>query len=172
MDSPGRAYDAATSAAGGTNADDVSDALRDLPVVVFKENTSSMWHREEQVIRQNPDLIVSHLSCLLDERMANADPALEEHLFALAAHRLTLFLGYVGTANPRTRFLVYSRTHFAENDDAAEWVGDVVARFPMLKGRVSTMSMPGGRASATFRDPATAQMLRTKVRDILGIQPR
>ena len=41
MDSPGRAYDAATKDAGGTNADDVSDALRDLPVVMFKENTSS-----------------------------------------------------------------------------------------------------------------------------------
>ncbi len=161
----------ATRAAGGSNADDMTDALRDLPVVLIKENTSSMWDREEQVIRQNPDVIVSHLSCLLDERMANADQALEEHLFAVAAHRLTLFLGYVGTANPRTRFLVYSRSHFAE-DDAARWVGDVVARFPMLKGRVSTMSMPGGRASATFRDPATAQMLRTRVRDILDTQPR
>ena len=39
MDSPGRVYDAATAAAGGTNADDVSDALRELPVVVYKENT-------------------------------------------------------------------------------------------------------------------------------------
>ena len=128
-----------------------------------------MWHREEQVIRQNPDVIVSHLSCLLDERMANADQALEEHLLEVAANRLTLVLGYVGTANPRTRFLVYSRSHFAQNDDAAKWIGDVVARFPMLKGRVFTMSMPGGRASATFRDPATAQMLRTKVRDILAL---
>ena len=169
MDSPGRAYDAATKAAGGTNADDISDALRDLPVVLFKENTSSMWHREEQVIRQNPDLIVSHLSCLLDERMANADQALEDHLFAVAANRLTLFFGYLGTANPRTRFVVYSRSRFAEKDAADEWVGDVVARFPMLKGRVFTMSMPGGRASATFRDPATAQMLRTQIKELLAL---
>ncbi len=167
MDSPGRVYDAATKAAGGTNADDVSDALRDLPVVLFKENTSSMWHREEQVIGQNPDLIISHLSCLLDQGLVNADQALEDHLFAVAANRLTLFFGYLGTANPRTRFLVYSRRHFAEKDAAAKWVGDVVARFPMLKGRVFTMSMPGGRANATFRDPATAQMLRTQVKELL-----
>ena len=167
MDSPGRVYDAATAAAGGTNADDVSDALRDLPVVLIKENTSSMWDREEQVIRQNPDLIISHLSCLLDQRMANADQALEEHLIAVAANRLTLFFGYLGTANPRTRFLVYSRRHFAEKDAAGAWVGDVVARFPMLKGRVFTMSMPGGRASATFRDSATAQILRTQIKEIL-----
>jgi serine/threonine protein kinase len=170
MDSPGRVYDKATAAAGGTNADDVSDALRDLPVVLFKENTHSMWHREEQVIRQNPDLIISHLSCLLDERMANADDALEDHLFALAANRLTLFFGYLGTINPRTQFLVYSRRHFADKGAGDAWVGDVVARFPRLKGRVFTMSMPGGRASATFRDPATAEMLRTQVKEFLGLR--
>ena len=169
MDSPGRTYDAATKAAGNTNADDISEALRDLPVVLIKENTGSMWVREEQVIRQNPDLIVGHLSCLLDERKANADQALEDHLFAVAAKRLTLFFGYLGTANPHTRFLVYSRSQFAENDDAEKWVGDVVARFPMLKGRVSTFSMPGGRASATFRDAATAEMLRTKIKELLAL---
>ncbi len=72
MDSPlpGRVYDPRTLAAGGTNADDVSDALRDLPVLTFKENTSPIWHREEQVREQNPDLVVSHLSCLLDARVA------------------------------------------------------------------------------------------------------
>ena len=170
MDSAGRTYDAATRKAGLTNADDITHALqRDLPVVLVKENTSSMWDREEQVIRQNPDLIVSHLSALLDERMANADEALEAQLFDVAAYRLTLFLGYVGTANPRTRFLVYSRSRFAEKDNADKWVGDVEARFPKLKGRVSTFSMPGGRASATFRDPATAQMLLTQVKELLAL---
>jgi serine/threonine protein kinase len=169
MDSPGRTYDAATRAAGATNADDISYALRDLPVVSVKENTNSMWDREEQVIRQNPDLIVSHLSCLLDARMANADEALEKLLFDVAANRLTLFLGYVGTVNPRTRFLVYSRSQFAEKGKADKWVGDVEARFPMLKGRVFTMSMPGGRASATFRDATTAQMLRAQVKELLAL---
>jgi hypothetical protein len=64
---------------------------------------------------------------------------------------------------------VYSRSRFAEKDAADAWVGDVVARFPMLKGRVFTMSMPGGRASATFRDPATAQMLRTQIKELLAL---
>jgi serine/threonine protein kinase len=92
MDSPGRVYDPATKAADGTNADDLSDALADLPVVLHKESTSSMWHREEQVRRQNPDLVISHLSCLLDARKADNN-ALEEHLFGLAEQRLTLFFG-------------------------------------------------------------------------------
>jgi hypothetical protein len=170
MDSPGRVYDSATDAAGGTNADDVSDALTDLPLVVYKENTSSMWHREEHVRRQNPDLIISHLSCLLDARQANTDQALEDHLFALAEARLTLFFGYIGTTNPRTRFLVYSRRHFATKELTTAWMSGVVARFPTLQGRVYLMSMPGGRASATFRDPATARMLRDQVKAILALR--
>ena len=130
-DSPGRVYDPATDAAGGTNADDLSDALADLPVILHKESTSSMWHREEQVRQQNPDLVISHLSCLLDARKADTD-ALEEHLFDLAQQRLTLFFGYLGTSNPRTRFLlyVYSRSRFATPELAKAWVGNVVARFP------------------------------------------
>ena len=84
-------------------------------------------------------------------------------------NRLTLFFGYLGTANPRTRFLVYWRSRFAEKDAADAWVADVVARFAKLEGRVSTMSMPGGRASASFRDPATVQILRTQVKEIVDL---
>jgi hypothetical protein len=169
MDSPGRVYDPATEKAGGTNADDLTDALADLPVVLHKENTSSMWHREEQVRRENPDLVISHLSCLLDANQAGND-ALEKHLFDLAEQRLTLFFGYLGTSNPRTRFLIYSRGRFATPELANAWVGNVVARFPHLEGRLHTMSMPGGRATATFRDPATAQMFRDQVKAILVLR--
>ena len=57
MDSPlpGRVYDPRTLAEGGTNADDVTDVLRDLRVAMTKENTSAAWHREEQVVKENPD---------------------------------------------------------------------------------------------------------------------
>ncbi len=111
MDSPlpDRVYDPRTAAEGETNADDITDALRDLAGVIHKENTSAMWHREEQVIRQNPDLIVSHLSCLLDARVAGGDERVHEHLFSLAENRLLQFFGYIAESNPRTRFLVYSR---------------------------------------------------------------
>src|SRR5687767_11917468 len=87
MDSPlrGRVYDPRTFAEGGTNADDVTDALRDLQVAIRKENTSAAWHREEQVVGENPDLIVAHLSCLLDPRLGEGQPAVAEHLFDLAA---------------------------------------------------------------------------------------
>ena len=90
-----------------------------------------MWHREDEVRRQNPDLIISHLSSLLEARAADA--AIEERLFDVAERRLTLFLGYIATDNPRTRFMVYSRGHFATADVEASWVANVVARFPQLK---------------------------------------
>ncbi|MBA3848278.1 MAG: serine/threonine protein kinase, partial [Planctomycetes bacterium] len=141
MDSPlpGRVYDPLTLAAGGTNADDVSDALRDLPVLTYKENTSPMWHREEQVREQNPDLVVSHLSCLLDQRLAQGDRSLDDHLFDIAQSRLTGFFGYLATSNPRTRFLIYSRgRHWPTSEAEATWARDVAARFPRLNGRLFT----------------------------------
>lgn len=172
MDSPleGRVYDPHTQAAGGTNADDVSDALRELGVVTHKENTSPIWHREEQVLQQNPDLVISHLSCLLDQRIANKDPTLGDHLFEIAQQRLIGFFGYVASNNPRTRFLVYSRGRpWPPPDGEASWRENFLARFPPLKNRLFTLTVPGG-SNATFRNPETANLLRTRVTEILNLR--
>jgi hypothetical protein len=165
----GRVYDPRTFAAGGTNADDISDALRELPVVTYKENTSPMWHREEQVRQQNPDLIISHLSCFLDQRVTT-DRAIRDHLFTGAHTRLSGFFGYLATVNPRTKFLVYSRGRLWPSREAeGSWMGDVIARFPQLEGRLFITVIPGG-AKASFRDPATTQQLRAQVSEILGLR--
>jgi DNA-binding winged helix-turn-helix (wHTH) protein len=173
MDSPlaGRVYDPRTLAAGGTNADDITDALQGLPVAIQKENTSAMWHREVQVVRQNPDLIVCHLSCLLDERFA--EPTREgpvfDHLFDLSTGRLAAVFGYVAAQNPRTRFLVYSRGAFLPGRRGVTFVADAEARFPALRGRVFTMDVPGPAAKQTFRDPDLARLIRDRVRRILEL---
>ena len=172
MDSPlpGRIYDPRTEAAGGTNADDVSDALRDLPILTFKENTSPIWHREEQVREQNPDLVISHLSCLLDERVAQGQRPLADHLFDIAQNRLASFFGYLAATNPRTHFLVYSRGRiWPDNTTEVTWMRNVEARFPRITGRLHTMLVPG-KSEATFRDPATAQLLRARVQEILELR--
>jgi len=173
MDSPlpGRVYDQRTFAAGGTNADDISDALQDLPVTVQKENTSAMWHREEQVVRQNPDLIVSHLSCLLDERFGEPERrgAVSDHLFTLAKSRLVGVFGHVASLNPRTRFLLYSRGAFAPPEKAALFLSEAETRFPVLRGRLYTFDVPGGVEKATFRDPKTARLIRGHVKRILEL---
>ena len=168
MDSPlpGRVYDPRTAAAGGTNADDLTDALSALPVAIQKENTSAIWHREEQLVRQNPDLIVSHLSCLLDERLGEptADGPVFRHLFELAASRLVAVFGYVAASNPRTQFIVYSRGYFVPPGRAARFVAEAETRFPALRGRLQTYNVPGGMERATFRDPSTAAAIRERVR--------
>jgi serine/threonine protein kinase len=93
MDSPlpDRVYDEETRKKGGTNADDISDVLRDLPIIIEKENTSALWHREDQVRRENPALIVIHHSCFADADMG-FDPQSKETQTAEA--KVTAFLGY------------------------------------------------------------------------------
>ena len=170
MDSPlpGRVYDPRTLAEGGTNADDVTDALRDLGAAIRKENTSAAWHREEQVVGENPDLIVAHLSCLLDARVGEGQAeAVADHLFDLAENRFIVFLAYVAARNPRTRFIVYSRTVFQTHGGEEQWVAAQVARLPVLKGRLNGFIVPG-REKASFRDQETARLLRTRVGEVLG----
>jgi hypothetical protein len=170
MDSPlpGRVYDERTAAAGGTNADGVTDAIRALPVVIQKENTSAVWHREEQVLAQQPDLIVAHLSCLFDARVTADLPSAHDHLFAQAENRLLLFFAYAAARNPRTRFIIYSRTVFQGAGGERQWVAQLEARLPVLKGKVQAFIVPGGR-EATFRDPETARLLRARIVALLGL---
>jgi hypothetical protein len=136
-------------------------------VVTYKENTSPMWHREEQVRQQNPDLIISHLSCFLDQRVSS-ERAIRDHLFNISHTRLSGFFGYLATANPRTKFLVYSRGRLWTGRDGEKWTGDVIARFPQLERRLFLTTITGGD-KASFRDPATTQQLRAQVGEILGL---
>src|SRR5437763_361652 len=72
MDSPypGRIYDEETIRASGTNADVISDILADLPIVRQKESGGPGWHRYDELVSFNPDLIVMHYSTF---RGSNAD---------------------------------------------------------------------------------------------------
>jgi serine/threonine protein kinase len=170
MDSPlpGRVYDPQTAAEGGTNADDITDALRALPVAIRKENTSAVWHREEQVLLENPDLIISHHSCFVDERVGGDQPAIIEHLSDQAEFRLMLFFAYVAARNPRTHFIVYSRRAFQRKGGEAVWLASTEANLPILRGRLHPLTVPGGRDHASFRQPATQELIRTRVIEVLA----
>ena len=172
MDSPlpGRVYDRRTADEGGTNADDVTDALRGLPISISKENTSAFWHREEQVMGENPDLIVSHLSCLLDARVGVDQPAVADHLSELSYNRLLVFFAYVAARNPRTRFIIYSRSVFQRHGGEQQWVAIQEARLPVLRNRLHAFIVPGGQEHASFRQPETAQLLRARVTQVLGLK--
>ncbi len=164
MDStlPDRVYDPETRKNGGTNADDITDILRDLAVVIEKENTSPLWHREDQILREKPALIVIHRSCFADSSLG-FDP--ESNAAQVADKKVESFLGYAGLGNPTTKFLTYTR----RTADQTAWVLDLEKRFPQLKDRVFAVVVPGGPEHATFRDPETKKMLRQQVKAILGL---
>ncbi len=165
MDStlPDRVYDAETRKNGGTNADDITDILRDLPVVIQKENTSPLWHREDQILREKPALIVIHRSCFADASLG-LDP--KSPAKQVADKKIESFLGYLSLGTPTTKFLTYTRNP----GDQTPWLLDLEKRFPQLKGRVVALTIPGGPEHATFREPETKKLLRQQVTSILGLR--
>lgn len=89
----------------------------------------------------------------------------------MAQNRLLVFFAYVAAANPRTRFIVYPRGQIVQAGGEAAWVAHWEARLPALRGRLHAFSMPNGE-SATFRDPATGQLLRKRVIEVLRLGTR
>jgi protein kinase-like protein len=171
MDSthPERVYDPVTRAHGGTNADDLTDVLHDLPVTLVKENTTWTWHREDEVLRQMPDLILIHRSAFYVPSGVNNE-VFENEFRDRAWDRTEVFLGYVALANPRTKFIVYSRGSFGDAAGQKRWVTSVVKRFPQLRGRVSVWSVPLDRE--TFRHPKTGAEMKNTVVATLGLKPQ
>jgi len=182
MDSPiaERVYDPETRADHGTNADDINDILRDLPVVLHKETVTSTWHREDQVIGQNPALVIIHRSCFYDGPpfREGLDTALVKRVYELSEGKLMAFLGYVAIANPRTKFLVYSRSF----EDESLWIEQLENRFSRLRGKVTAMTVAGGRgpalagesirSKATFRDPETAREIKSLVKSMMNLKEK
>ena len=150
----------------------------------------STWNREDQVLKQIPDLIVIHRSAFIHaivldfqlgypapgdsdgspESKASPPPSrqiLYNRLTPIGADKLEAFLGYAAGVNPRTRFLIYSRRWM----DAARlaWQQNLERRFPALNGRVFTMSVEIKDGTASFRDPKTAAQVTQAVRSSLGV---
>jgi serine/threonine protein kinase len=179
---PRGVYDPETLHNSGTNADDLNDLLRDLPVVLHKETLGSTWDREDQILKQRPDLIVIHRSALFHSINLELgfgyppfdDPehqARVERIYAVVDGKLMAFFGYVALGDPQTKFLVYSRgagEGWIEEQQVA-WVAEIERRYPPLQGRVFTMRVPRGPDGASFRDPVTGRMIRERVVALLGL---
>lgn len=164
MDTPyaSHVYDPAKLKVGGSNADDITDVLRDLPVKLVKEATSGLWRREAQVIGEDPALIIIHRSCFhtYPESMNN-------DVYPMVDNKLVAFMGYVATLNPHTKFIVYSRHSWENAEDSAKWRQDAAERFPVLRGRITAWRVPLDRA--TFRNPLTGRELRDSVEQTFGL---
>jgi hypothetical protein len=190
---PRGVYDPRTRQNSGTNADDISDALGSLPVALHKETLGATWNREDQIVKQNPDLVVIHRSAFIHAMVLEfelgysvpvptgpsslppttngAPPSVEilrDRLSPIGMDKLEAFIGYVGGANPRTRFLVYSR----DWPDAARvaWEQSLVRRFPTMRDRVSPIRIAIRDGTASFRDPQTIAQMTQAVQSLLGLK--
>lgn len=180
---PRGVYEAETRERSGTNADDLNELLRDLPISIHKETVGAAWDREFQVLQQAPDLVLVHRSAFFhatnlefgfgypgDE--SGFDAARVARLYELADNKLVALLGYLGSGRPETKFIVYSRgsgpDNFEEEQGRAAWLRKVEGRFPILKGRVTPLLVPGGTSGGSFDDPETARLFRVTVQALLG----
>ena len=168
MDSPHpeRVYDEQTRKAGGTNADDLTDLLRDLPVRLVKENTNASWHREYEVVQEDPALIVAHRSCFYDATMLG-EASRQRPFIDLSWDKFEVFAALVAQANPRTKILAYSRGSWGSEEARAQWVVNMERRFPPLRGRIDALQVAADRE--TFRHPVTGAEIRQRIVAMLGL---
>jgi hypothetical protein len=157
MDSahPSRVYDQETLDAGATNADVISDILLDLPIRRQRELIGPDWHRDQDILQFDPDLIVIHYSGF---RQGFSDQPRE---------RLRLFISYF--VDTDTRFLIYSRQEEAAlRVSVEELLGDLESERPGLLSRVSVFGLES-YGSLKWRSPLTSNPLKLRVKEILGI---
>jgi uncharacterized membrane protein (UPF0136 family) len=159
MDSPHptRVYDEEIRAANGTNADVVSDILLDLPIRRQKEAIGPEWHRDQEILSFNPDLIIIHFSGFRQDMVGDAP-----------RDRFKLFIQFF--AETDTEFLVYSRrTNTRLKEDVIELLGDLEEEHPGLLQRVRTFGvLDYGRPQ--WLDPATAAHLKLAVKEMLSLE--
>lgn len=157
MDShhPSRVYDPETVEAGGTNADVISDILLDLPIRRQRESISPDWHRDEEMLQFDPDLIVIHYSGFRQEDSSGP------------RERLKLLIQFFKDTD--TRFLVYSRqpeANLRRSMDAL--LADLEATSPGLISRIHVFGLTDYGARI-WLDPSTANPLKLRIKEILGV---
>lgn len=158
MDShhPKRVYDEQTRAANATNADVLSDVLLDLPVRRQRESIGPEWHRDEEILRFAPDLIVIHYSGFRQEDSSGP------------RERLRLFISYFVEAE--TSFLIYSRGDGAWLRESMETLlADLEAEHPGLLGRINVFSLTD-HGPPSWLSPLTTNPFKLEVKEILGIR--
>ncbi|NJD10241.1 MAG: hypothetical protein FIB01_07285 [Gemmatimonadetes bacterium] len=168
MDSPNpeRVYDEETLQNNGTNADLLSDILLDLPIRRQKETIGRIWHRDMEIRRFDPDLVLIHLSAFCAR---DCD-------YPAAFTRLGQLLSYFGDGD--TDFLIYSRggeIRCVPNCEALlrtfvdSLFADAYAAAPTLRARVHVFAIRD-YGSPHWRDPGTASALKVRVRDLLHLR--
>jgi serine/threonine protein kinase len=159
MDSPhpSRVYDEETIRKSGTNADMISDILADLPIVRQKETGGPGWHRYDELVAFQPDLIVMHYSTFRGPDTDDPRPPLK------------VFLRYF--ADEPTRFLIYTRMPEAQIRQVVDsLMADVEAQHPGMLARITVFGTSDHGGAPHWRDPVTAGELKLAVKRILELR--
>ena len=169
--------------AGGNNAQVLSEVLRvPLPHSVWQEPVGFEWSRYAHVLAMRPHLLIMHRSMFfhpLNEKIGLGYPPFTndaarlkwEALYEEADKKLCFFIGYIGSLEPRTQFLIYSRgtdVRWKEENFRNDWAEKLESRFEPLRGRVNTMLIPNDQ-NGTFKDEKTAEEMRALVKKILRL---
>ena len=157
MDSPhpARVYDEETRAANATNADVLSDILLDLPIRRQRESIGPDWHRDEEILQFEPELIVIHYSGFRQEDGSGP------------RERLKLLISYFVESD--TRFLVYSRAYEEDLEQNMEnLLADLAVGHPGLMSRIGVFGL-NDYGPPSWLNPLTANPLKLRVMEILGL---
>jgi hypothetical protein len=184
---PGGIYDEENQQPGGSNTKELQRVLTEnnfLPSSsLYSESIPAGWDREDFIAELRPDLIIIHRSSFYHPVNAVlklgrppftnlVDELRWKAVYELADERLILFMAYVASHVPHTKFLIYSRgtdPDWVQDDKRLDWQKKIEGRFKELKGRITTMVVEGGYQKGTFKDPKTAEDLRTNVTEILKL---
>jgi len=200
--SPRGIYDDDNRGSGRSNSKELYEffkrELKEIaPENIDEQSVGLNWDRRNQVRLHRPDLLIihrsvffhpvaAHLGFLYPEEIktnfldkATRDAELEQfdkRYKTLGDDPLRGFLGDIGDAVPRTKFLVYSRgtdRNWLSASFRVEWVKSLEQQYPALKGRVTTMliepELLDGKKNSSFRNPKTRDDLLKLVRTILEL---
>ena len=154
MDSPrpNLVYDQVIREASGTNADAINDILADLPIDRQKEAVGPGWHRDQEILQFDPDLIIIHYS---------AFGRGEDYT------RMKTFISYfVGN---KTKFLIYSRRPESMlRREVEELVSDLNAEHPGFLNRIKVFGVMD-HGPPEWLDSITASKFKLVVKEELGL---
>lgn len=185
---PRGVYDEANKQTGRSNAKELYDVLHKEIKGIPPENMHEVpvgvdWGRQDFVRSLHPDLVVIHRSVFYHPVAAALNypyppfktheeyESFQQRYKILGDDKLRDFLGFVGSAVPHTRFLVYSRgtdTNWLSASFHKDWTRELEVQYPLLATRVTTMVIPG-ETNGTFREPKTREELVRKVKAILRL---
>jgi len=195
-------YDDDNRKIGRSNSKELYDFLtKQIPEIppenIDEHSVDVNWDRRNKVRTLRPHLLIIHRSVFFhpiaaaldfpypDEIRTNVPDStkrdeelsqFEKRYRILGDDPLREFLNDIGSASPRTKFLVYSRgtdTNWVSSDFRLTWIKELEKKYPILERRVTAMLIEPesirGKETSSFRNPKTRAELLRIVRKLLGL---